>query len=204
MGRQGSKARFRTAVRSPPLRPFDLRYRAVGGLGQKISATNCWSLAAMFDSIAVPRRLILAFLFVAISLGRISPGYACSFKHATEQELFSQASSIFVAHLTSVSEIPLPDNVKGIYKGIYDKILEGSFQTIELIKGEPPASGKVRSAPFENGNCTIPFLVGADYIFFLRKEDDYIMFVTGSAGPVMDLKGTDVRKRLEGLRAMAK
>jgi hypothetical protein len=159
----------------------------------------------MSNSIAISRRLILAFLFVAISLGQISPGYACSFKPATEQELFSQASSIFVAHLTSVSEIPTPDDIKGIYdKRVYDNILEGSFRTIELIKGEPPASGKVRSAPFGTGNCTIPFLVGADYIFFLRKEDDYIVFVTGSAGPVMDLNGTEVRERLEGLRAMAK
>ncbi|WP_092025062.1 hypothetical protein [Bradyrhizobium sp. OK095] len=154
----------------------------------------------MPNSIAIPRRLILAFSFVAIALGQISLGYACSFKPATEQELFSQASSVFVAHLTSVSEIPAPDDMKGVY----GKIIEGSFQTIEQIKGAPPASGKVRSAPYGFGNCTIPFMAGADYIFFLRAEDDYIMFVNGSAGPVMNLNGTKVRERLESLRAMAK
>ena len=105
-----------------------------------------------------------------------------------------------MAPLTSVSEIPARDDVKGAH----GNIIEGSFETVELIKGEPPASGKVRSSPYGVGNCTIPFLAGSDYVFFLQKEDDYITFVSGSAGPFMNLSGTKVRERLEKLRAMAK
>jgi hypothetical protein len=150
-------------------------------------------------------RLMLAFSFVAISIGQISLGYACSFDQKIEQELFSRASSVFVAHLTSVSEVAAPEDMKGIYsKGAYTKIIEGSFNTIELIKGEPPADRKVRSAPYSYGNCTIPFLAGADYIFFLQKEDDYITFVSGSSGPIINLDGTKVREKLEELRALAK
>ena len=150
------------------------------------------------------RRLILAFSFVAISIGQTSLGYACSSDPRkpvpTEQELFSQASSVFVAHLTSVSEVSAPEDIKGIYR----KIVEASFSPIELIKGEPPASRKVRSAPYGFGNCTIPLLAGADYIFFLQKEDDYITFLSGSAGPIVNLDGTKVREKLERLRALAK
>lgn len=158
----------------------------------------------MSNSISVLHRLILAASFAAISIGQISPGYACSSAPGkpvpTEEELFSQASSVFVAHLTSVEEVSAPDDIKKIYK----KIVEGSFSTIEPIKGQPPASGKVRSAPYGFGNCTIPFLAGADYIFFLQKEDNYITFVNGSAGPIINLDGIKVREKLEKLRALAK
>ncbi|MBV9563804.1 MAG: hypothetical protein JOY90_25665 [Bradyrhizobium sp.] len=114
--------------------------------------------------------------------------------------MFSQASSVFVAHLTSVSEVSAPEDMKGANS----KIIEGSFNTIELIKGAPPASRKVRSVPYGFGNCTVPFLAGADYIFFLQKEDDYITFVSGSTGPIINLDGTRVREKLEQLRALAK
>src|ERR1700756_3382819 len=121
----------------------------------------------MSNSVSVSRRFIVAASFVAISIGQVSSGYACSRMPPvpTEEELFSQASSVFVAHLTSVKEISAPDDVKSAY----ENIIEGSFSTIELIKGEPPANGKVRSAPYGYGNCTIPFLAGADYIFFMQK-----------------------------------
>ncbi|MBV9458711.1 MAG: hypothetical protein JO141_14495, partial [Bradyrhizobium sp.] len=114
--------------------------------------------------------------------------------------MFSQASTVFVAHLTSVSEVPAPDDVKKAYKNI----IEGTFDIIEPIKGVPPPGKKVRSTPYGIGNCTIPLLAGADYIFYLRSEDDYIMFVTGSAGPIMNLDGKAVREKLERLRALAK
>jgi hypothetical protein len=158
----------------------------------------------MSNLVSVLRRLILAASFVAVSIGQVSPGYACSSMPGkpvpTEEELFSQASSVFVAHLTSVEEIAAPDDMKRFLKNI----IEGSFSTIERIKGEPPASRKVRSAPYAFGNCTIPFMAGADYIFFLQKEDDYITFLSGSAGPFINLDGTKVRERLEKLRALAK
>jgi hypothetical protein len=99
-----------------------------------------------------------------------------------------------------VSEVSAPEDMKGAYR----KIIEGSFNTIEVIKGEPPASRKVRSAPYGFGNCTIPLLAGADYIFFLQKEDDYITFLSGSGGPIINLDGTKVREKLEKLRALAK
>jgi hypothetical protein len=62
----------------------------------------------------------------------------------------------------------------------------------------------VRSLPHGFGNCTIPLLAGADYIFFLQKEDDYITFVSGSAGPIVNLDAKKVREKLEKLRALAK
>jgi hypothetical protein len=157
----------------------------------------------MSNLASVLRRLILATSVITISIGQASHGYACSSLGKpvpTEEELFSQASSVFVAHLTSVAEISAPDDVKKSHKNI----IEGSFSTIEPIKGEPPASRKVRSVPYGFGNCTIPLLAGADYIFFLQKEDDYITFLSGSAGPIVNLDATKVREKLEKLRALSK
>ncbi|WP_315735927.1 MULTISPECIES: hypothetical protein [unclassified Bradyrhizobium] len=118
----------------------------------------------------------------------------------TEEELFSQASAVLVAHLTSVQEIAAPDDMKGAYK----QIIEASAQAIEVIKGKPPDDEKVRSAPFAYGNCTLPLLAGADYIFFLQDRDPYITFLTGSAGPILNRNGSEVRERLDKLRSLAK
>jgi len=150
------------------------------------------------------RRSILAALLLAISIAQVSPAAACSSLPGKplprEEELFSQASVVFVAHLKSVAEIAAPDDMKGAYK----QILEASVSTMEVIKGTPPADAKVRSAPFAYGNCTLPLLAGADYIFFLQDQDPYITFLTGSAGPILNLDGTEVRERLKKLRSLGK
>ncbi|MGJ4890557.1 hypothetical protein ACQR1Y_20345 [Bradyrhizobium sp. HKCCYLRH3099] len=119
---------------------------------------------------------------------------------ATEEEWFSRASAVLVVHLTSVQESPAPDDMKGGYK----QIIEASVQTIEVIKGRPPEDGRVRSAPFGYGNCTLPLLAGADYIFFLRDGEPNITVLTGSAGPILNLDGIEVRERLEKLRSLAR
>jgi hypothetical protein len=157
----------------------------------------------MSKSTSISHCVILAFSLIAVSISQVLPGYACSQPGKptpTEEELFAQASSVFVAHLTSVEENSAPNDMKEIYKNI----VVGSFETIELIKGKLPPNGKVKSAPYGFGNCTIPLLAGADYIFFLQKDDDYVTFVSGSAGPILNLHATKVREKIEKLRALAK
>jgi hypothetical protein len=138
----------------------------------------------------------LAFSFIAISLAYSSSGQACSRnpfeREPTEEELFSQARSVFVAHLTSVKEVAAPESVKEYYQNI----IEGNVTIIEIIKGTPPLDGKVRSMPYGYGNCTIPFLVGADYLFFLSSDDEYISFLAGSGGPILNLNALKVQEKL--------
>ncbi|CCD98968.1 hypothetical protein [Bradyrhizobium sp. STM 3809] len=156
----------------------------------------------MLSPTSTKARFALAVGWAALSLAQISPATACSSMSppSTEEELFSRASVVFVAHLTSVREIDAPDDMKAAYK----QIIEASVQTIEVIKGKPPEDGKLRSGPFGYGNCTLPLLAGADYIFFLQDQNPYITFLTGSAGPILNRQGTEVRKRLEKLRSLAK
>ncbi|WP_257167255.1 hypothetical protein [Bradyrhizobium sp. SRS-191] len=144
----------------------------------------------------------LAFPVAAITIAQISPAAACSSLSgpSSEEQLFAKATSVFVAHVTSVAEIAAPDDVRKHYP----QILEASINTIEVIKGQPPADAKVRSLPLGYGNCTLPLLAGADYIFFFQDQLSYVTFVTGSAGPILNLAGTEVRGRLERLRSLAK
>lgn len=137
-----------------------------------------------------------------MSVAHISPAAACSSLAGppSEEVLFAKATAVFVAHVTSVAEIAAPDDVRKVYQ----QILEASINTVEVIKGQPPADAKVRSLPFGYGNCTLPLLAGADYIFFLQDQGPYITFVTGSAGPILNLDGTKERQRLERLRSLAK
>ncbi|MGJ4948619.1 hypothetical protein [Bradyrhizobium sp. HKCCYLS20291] len=148
------------------------------------------------------RRSILAATLIAMFVAHVSPAAACSSLNGppSEEQLFAKATSVFVAHVTSVAEIAAPDDVKKVYP----QILEASIQTIEVIKGQPPAEAKVKSLPLGYGNCTLPLLAGADYIFFFQDQVSYVTFVTGSAGPILNLGGTEVRGRLEKLRSLAK
>jgi hypothetical protein len=140
----------------------------------------------------------------AISIGALSPGYACSPERGaadlTDENFMSNASTVFVAHLTSAEEIPAPSDMERHYK----KILSASFSIVETLKGEPPANRMVRSAPYGFGNCTIPLLVGADYIFFLKNDDSYITHIDGSSGPILHLDATAVQDRMRKLRSLVK
>jgi hypothetical protein len=153
----------------------------------------------MSNLASVLRRLILATSVIALSIRQVSHGYACSSlaKHVPRGRVV----------LASILGFCCASHIRGgdfRAKKLYKNIIEGTFSTIEPIKGEPPASRKVRSVPYGFGNCTIPLLAGADSSFFLQKEDDYITFVSGSAGPIVNLNVTKVREKLEKLRALAK
>lgn len=152
-----------------------------------MSATRCSAWAASL---------------IVVSIAQVSPGSACSSAKPipTDEELLARASAVVVAHLTSVEEIDVPANMKGAY----NTIVEASVSTIESIKGSPPKNGKVRSAPFGYGNCTLPLLAGADYILFLNEKDPYITSLSGSTGPILNLDAVEVRERLAKLRSLAK
>lgn len=140
---------------------------------------------------------------LVIALTVFSQANACSTAprtpEPTEEELFSQASAVFVAHLISTQEVAEADPDKK-----QQGVIEGTFRVLEILKGSPPANSKVRSWQFLPGNCTLPFISGGDYIFFLANNNDYITFVSGSAGPILNLNATEVQKQLNQLRALAK
>jgi hypothetical protein len=123
----------------------------------------------------------ILFIGALWSLCGMSYGYACSpaEPEPTKEELFRKATAVFAAHLVRVEEVTgqLP------YGNQRGKIVEGTFQVVEVLKGKPPADQKIRSLPFGPGNCTVPILAGTDYVFFLR--DDAPSFVSWPNGTQM-------------------
>lgn len=148
----------------------------------------------------IARLLAFAALFCVVGA---SSGYACSrdpnIPAPTLDELFAQAATVFVAHIVEVQEITATDMEKH-----RTGTVQAAFRQIEILKGSPPASGYVTSDAYSYGNCTLPLLAGADYVFFMKNDNDPIKTLDGSSGPILNLKGTQVQALLEKLRALAK
>jgi hypothetical protein len=144
------------------------------------------------------------FAFAALFCITAAPNaYSCSrdprIPAPTLEELFAQAATVFVAHVINVREITAPDFEKSKIGTI-----QATFRAIEVLKGSPPSSGHVVSDSYSFGNCTLPFLAGADYIFFLKHDDEHINTLEGSNGPIVNLQATQVRELLGKLRAQVK
>jgi hypothetical protein len=141
-----------------------------------------------------------AALFCVIAA---SNGYSCSRMPGTPQptpeELFAQAATVFVAHVIKVQEMTASDTDKH-----ETGTVQATFRAIETLKGSPPSSSYVLSDMYSYGNCTLPLLAGADYIFFMKHDNDHINSLEGSAGPILNLHATQVQSSLEKLRAQAK
>ena len=141
-----------------------------------------------------------AALFCVIAA---SNGYSCSrmpgTPQSTPEELFAQAATVFVAHVIKVQEMTASDTDKH-----ETGTVQATFRAIETLKGSPPSSSYVLSDMYSYGNCTLPLLAGADYIFFMKDDNDHINSLEGSAGPILNLHATQVQSSLEKLRAQAK
>jgi hypothetical protein len=128
------------------------------------------------------------------------PGVACSTlgPEPTDEELFRKATTVFLArvvrteekqHAWRASSKPMP-------------IVEGDFQIVEVLKGQPPVDGKVRDFTFGPGNCSLGLLAGADYIFFIQPgQENFVLWPTGSR-MIINREGTEVVRLLEKLRKL--
>jgi hypothetical protein len=148
--------------------------------------------------------MIRLFAFAAVfCVMAASNGYSCSRNPntpaPTPEELFAQAATVFVAHVIKVQEMTASDMDKHEAGTV-----QATFRAIEILKGSPPSSSSVLSDMYSYGNCTLPLLAGADYIFFMKDDNDHINSLEGSAGPILNLHATQVQSSLEKLRAQAK
>jgi hypothetical protein len=140
-------------------------------------------------------------LYAMLALTGANSAIACSSTEPppnTEQR-FAEASAVFVARIVRTDEAKL------VYGGETHAIVEGTFRPIEVLKGQPPADGKVRSLVYGPGNCTIPLLAGWDYVFFLVPGDghNFVGWPNGSFG-TFNIEGTEPKRILEELRKLSK
>lgn len=129
------------------------------------------------------------------------PASACSVRGEppTDEQLFAQAASVFVAHLIHTEEKfePVGPSKQSV------AIVEGEFRLLEVLKGSPPPDNKVRDFVFGPGNCSLGLLAGVDYLFFIQDTSHpYVLWPTGSR-PFINIKGTESIKLLNNLRRLA-
>jgi hypothetical protein len=121
----------------------------------------------------------------------------------TDEQRFSRANSVFIAHVIRTEEIEPPHSGADVSRSFADApIIRATFRTIEVFKGQPPVDATIRSLVFGGGNCTLPIIVGLDYLVFL-SDDTFVSFPNGSRGlPSLrdDLQNEDTKRLLGMLR----
>lgn len=149
----------------------------------------------------MPRLLLLLHLIALVLLVNTAPVRACSFERLSDEQLFSRASTVFVARIVRTDEatglLSLSDKPEAI--------VEASFRVIEVLKGQPPQNGKVKSRAWGGGNCSVPLVAATDYLFFLHGNE-YVLLPGGSR--IILLEGVqsvvgETESVLERLRALS-
>jgi hypothetical protein len=91
---------------------------------------------------------------------------ACFGGQGTIEYGFARARTVFAARVVRTEEAQM------LLGREIRTIVEATFRVSEVFKGAPPQEQKVRSLVYGPTNCTIPLLVGWDYVFFLSSDDD--------------------------------
>src|SRR5262249_47367517 len=105
------------------------------------------------------RRLTLSGLLLLIATGA---AMACSsIEPVSDERSFANASAVFVGHVLRTEETQSPDPQPADHATT--RMVEATVRTIEVLKGQPPADGKVRSLVYGPGNCSVALLAGVDY-----------------------------------------
>ena len=110
-------------------------------------------------------RRLICLLFVLI-LAKADTAAACSppTDFPALEKLHAQASAVIVGHLERVEEAGI---VSAGEQPPREVTVEGTFRVVEVLKGQPPANGKIRGPAFEA--CGPILWVGWDYLFFLDQ-----------------------------------
>lgn len=148
----------------------------------------------------MPRCPCAYFLIALLALANPSAAFGCSFVPLSYEDQFAEASAVFVARIVRTEEGKGSDPTRIGIKPETIAVVEATFRIVEILKGQPPGDGKVRSLRSEEANCTIPLLAAQDYLFFLSTDG----FVWGPSGSgIVNPDGKD-RDLLERLRKLAR
>src|SRR5262245_59765572 len=96
-------------------------------------------------------------LGAVVLLGALEPAHACRFFAGSKQhpgspqeQLFEMASTVFVGHVIRTEEAgPLRDHKYATPM----RVLEATLRIKEVLKGDPPADGKVRAVAEQHATC---------------------------------------------------
>jgi hypothetical protein len=177
------------------------------------------------------RRPVFFLLAILLLLAGPEPAGACSRAgpEPTDEERFAKATAIFIGHIFRVEEVGtthvLAERAKERLNQKADlsyiealaireqieklppiPLVEGSFRVVEVLKGQPPADGKVRSLPFVF--CIGALNVGVDYLFFLDRDNFVFIADEGTRAllswPDRDGEMERQQRSLQKLRELSK
>ncbi|MTV39876.1 hypothetical protein [Duganella radicis] len=127
------------------------------------------------------------------------PAIACSSLHQpTDAELFAKATAVFRARVTETKLAKFANPAK---PSEVEEVVEARYEIREIFKGTPSSTGVVRDLPFGPGNCSLGLMAGTEYVFY-PDSNGLVLIFSGSFG-FLNSEGTDVKPRLEALRALA-
>lgn len=151
---------------------------------------------------------IFYFVFVAFILAAlpVKAVFACKcVTGETEQSLFNKADyvahvKITAAELRDASELGNADSdVIDMANGEYVRV---SFEEMEIFKGKRFSPNFLKELPFSNGNCMLGLRPGWEYVIFLGKESNGLVF--SCSGSFSFYNSTDVSTKIQKLREWAK
>jgi hypothetical protein len=124
---------------------------------------------------------------------------ACAAGRPTVKLGFAEAKTVFVARVVRTEEAQV------VLDGETHPAVEATVRIGEVFKGEPPQHLKVRSFVYEAANCSIPLLVGWDYVFFLSADDDRnFVHTPGGSFAMFELQQGEDKRRLDELRKLSR
>ncbi|WP_150050499.1 hypothetical protein [Methylomonas rhizoryzae] len=123
----------------------------------------------------------------------------------TKQSLYIKADyvahvKITVAELRDVSELGNADSdIIDMAHGEYARI---SFEEKEVFKGKKFSPNFLKELPFANGNCMLGLRPGWEYVIFLNKESNGLVFAC--SGSFSFYNTTDTSTKIQQLREWAR
>src|SRR5262245_61861493 len=89
---------------------------------------------------------LVYLLLAAVLLAKLNAASAGSMRNPpNDEDLFAEASTVFVGHIFRTEEIEIKIPVPGSTETRAVPAMEGTFRLIEVLKGEPPEDRKVVS-----------------------------------------------------------
>jgi hypothetical protein len=120
---------------------------------------------------------VLSLVLAMLLLGRLAVAGACqSSDPQSDEQLFANASTVFIGHIFRIEEAEAPLKVKGANGSRAFPAVEATFRLVEVLKGEPPADRKVRDFVAHFDTCLRPLVVGYDYLVFLNEGSNAVVW----------------------------
>lgn len=147
--------------------------------------------------------IFVAFILVLLPLEAV---LACKCASGeAEQSRFNKADyvahvKITAAELRDASELGNADS--DIFDMANDEYVRVSFEEKEVFKAEKFSPNFLKELPFANGNCMLGLRPGWEYVIFLGKESNGLVF--SCSGSFSFYNATDVSTKIQKLREWAK